>query len=156
MNISIFTDLNSDDSNSCQNHRVTRLMEKNPVGVTAFCTQKQRDQLPLKNVYRIKSVIGVYRLSRRESHICYDGQVVPNLIPIAQLSGGNYYQVVNWILIIVARYSINLYCTEMTDIARDVAECNISLQGAILYNYCTVPSAISVYIAPRWLILHEA
>ena len=26
----------------------------------------------------------------------------------------------------------------------------------ILYNYCTVPSAISVYIAPRWLILHEA
>ena len=27
---------------------------------------------------------------------------------------------------------------------------------AILYNYCTVPSAISVYIAPRLLILHEA
>ena len=83
------------DAGKCQ-PRTTQLREKGPVGVSAFCTQKPQIRSPFNvhKVYRMKNVTGVYRLSNRESHICYNAQVFPNMINPTQLSGGKYYEIV--------------------------------------------------------------
>ena len=85
--------LNFTDPHSCY-PGATRLKEKNPVSVSAFCTQKARDQLPLRNVYRRSNVTGIYFLSARKSHLCYDVQVLPDMTNLTQLSGGKYYEIV--------------------------------------------------------------
>ena len=73
----------------------TRLMEKTPFGITAYCNRLPKDQLPLKNVYRMDKVIGIYLLSVRKSHVCYSAQVHSNMINLTQLSGGKFYEIVN-------------------------------------------------------------
>ena len=83
------------DTRICQT-RKTRLIEKSTNDITAFCTQKPQilNPLNLQYVYRTDNVTGIYRLSRSESHICYDNQVLPNMTNPAQLFSGKYYEIV--------------------------------------------------------------
>ena len=76
--------------------QTTRLVERNVIGVTAYCTQKQQNinSFFQQNVYRINNITGMYRLSTRESHFCYDVQVLPNMTNLAELTGGKYYEIV--------------------------------------------------------------
>ena len=83
------------DARNCQ-AKTIRLMEMKLVGVTVFCTQKPQNLklfLP-QPVYRIYNITGIYRPSKRESHICYDAQVFPNMINPTELNGGKYYEIV--------------------------------------------------------------
>ena len=74
----------------------TPLIEKNMVGVTAFCTQKPQNinSFLVQNVYRMNNITGMYRLSSRESHFCYDVQVLQNMTDLTELTGGKYYEIV--------------------------------------------------------------
>ena len=76
--------------------QTTRLVEKNPADVTAFCASKAQNinSFLIKNVFRINDVTGLYLLSRRELHICYNVKVLNNLIDPTQLSGGKYFEIV--------------------------------------------------------------
>ena len=84
------------EARTCQTHTI-RLMERSLVGVTVFCTEKPQNITPflLQPVYRINNVTGIYRLSGRESYICYDVQVLPSMVDPAQLGKGRYYEIVN-------------------------------------------------------------
>ena len=84
------------DTRICQ-PRTTRFVEKSPVGLTVFCTQKPQKMKTFSQhkVYRMNKVTGIYRLSKRELHICYNVQVLPDMTNATQLSGGKYYELVN-------------------------------------------------------------
>ena len=84
------------DARICQ-PQTTHLQEMSPDGVSAFCTKKPQILNPFKlqHIYRFNNISGIYRLSRNESHICYNGQVLPNMTSPAELSGGKYYKTVN-------------------------------------------------------------
>ena len=71
----------------------TRLVEKSQTGITAYCTEKLEYQLPLNNVYRFDRVIGIYYLSVKESHICYDSKVLPIMTMLTSLTGGKFYEI---------------------------------------------------------------
>ena len=83
------------DTRTCQPQK-THLVEKSAVSVSAFCTEKPQILNPfqLQRIYRVDKVCGIYRMLRKESHICYEGQVLPNMTNLAQLSGGRYYELV--------------------------------------------------------------
>ena len=91
MNVFLFT-----DTRICQ-PRTTHLVEKSPDGLAIFCTKKPQTMktFALQKVYRINKVTGIYRLSNRELHICYNIQVLSDMTNQAQLSGGKYYELVN-------------------------------------------------------------
>ena len=84
------------DTGLCQALSI-RIVERTPVNVTTFCTQKPQilKAFDLRKVYRSSNVTGIYRLSYTESHICYDVQVLPVISNPAQLNGGKYYEIVN-------------------------------------------------------------
>ena len=73
----------------------SRLAKKSSTGIKAYCTQKLQNQLPLNTtqVYRFEHFIGIYYLSARESHLCYDIKVLPIMALLESLSGGTYYEI---------------------------------------------------------------